>query len=149
MTGVLLDAHWRKLAQLMQQPELADDPRYATTAARIARRAEVDALFAAWLAPQPIEQAIAALLGAGLPAAPVRSYAEAAADPHVRARDMLQPVAQADGSVRADHGAGREALAHADRHAQRRAVARRRRGCGPGRGGARRGGDHTRCAATG
>jgi formyl-CoA transferase len=99
MSGVLLDAHWRKLAGLMQRPELADDPRYATTAARIARRAEVDALFAAWLAPQPIEQALAVLLGAGLPAAPVRTYAEAAADPHVRERDMLQPVAQSDGSV--------------------------------------------------
>jgi formyl-CoA transferase len=99
MSGVLLDAHWRKLAGLMQRPELADDPRYATTAARIARRAEVDALFAAWLAPQPIEQALAVLLDAGLPAAPVRTYAEAAADPHVRERDMLQPVAQSDGSV--------------------------------------------------
>lgn len=99
MTGVLLDAHWRKLAGLMQRPALADDPRYATTAARIERRAEVDALFAAWLAPQPIEAALAALLGAGLPAAPVRSYAEAAADPHVQARDMLQPAAQSDGSV--------------------------------------------------
>lgn len=99
MTGVLLDAHWRKLVASMQRPELADDPRYATTAARIERRAEVDALLAAWLAPQSIEQALGALLGAGLPAAPVRSYAEAAADPHVRARDMLQPVVQADGSV--------------------------------------------------
>lgn len=99
MSGVLLDSHWRKLVALMQQPELADDPRYATTAARIERRTEVDALFAAWLAPQPIEQAVATLLGAGLPAAPVRSYAQAAADPHVRERDMLQPVVQADGSV--------------------------------------------------
>jgi formyl-CoA transferase len=99
MAGVLLDAHWRKLVGLMQRPELADDPRYATTAARIDHRAEVDALFAAWLAPQPIERALAALLGAGLPAAPVRTYAEAAADPHVRARDMLQPVEQTDGSV--------------------------------------------------
>jgi formyl-CoA transferase len=99
MAGVLLDAHWRKLVALMQRPELADDPRYATTAARIARRAEVDALFAAWLAGQSVAEAVAALLGAGLPIAAVRSYAEAAADPHVRAREMLQDVAQEDGTT--------------------------------------------------
>ncbi len=100
MAGVLLDAHWRKLALLMQRPELAEDPRYATTAARIARRAEVDALFAGWLAGQSVADAIATLLAAGLPIAPVRSYAEAAADPHVRAREMLQDVAQEDGTLR-------------------------------------------------
>ena len=99
MAGVLLDAHWRKLVALLERPELADDPRYATTVARIERRAEVDALFAAWLAEQTVAEALATLIGAGLPIAPVRSYAEAAADPHVRARDMLQDVAQQDGTT--------------------------------------------------
>lgn len=99
MAGVILDAHWRKLVGLMQRPELADDARYATTAARIQRRAEVDALLADWLAQQTVAAAVASLLGAGLPIAPVRSYAEAAADPHVRARDMLQDVVQEDGST--------------------------------------------------
>jgi formyl-CoA transferase len=100
MAGVILDAHWRKLVALMQRTELADDPRYATTAARIERRAEVDALLADWLATRTADEALAALLGAGLPIAKVRSYAEAAADPHVRARDMLQDVAQQDGTSR-------------------------------------------------
>ena len=36
---------------------------------------------------------------AGIPAAPVRSYAEAAADPHLHARDMPQPTAQPGGTV--------------------------------------------------
>ena len=99
MAGVILDAHWRKLVGLMQRPELADDVRYATTAARIQRRAEVDALLADWLAQQDVAGAVAALLGAGLPIAPVRSYAEAAADPHVREREMLQDVVQEDGST--------------------------------------------------
>ena len=99
MAGVILDAHWRKLAALMQQPALADDARYATTAARIERRAEVDALLAAWLADHSVADAVATLLGAGLPIAAVRSYAEAAADPHVLARDMLQDVVQEDGTT--------------------------------------------------
>jgi formyl-CoA transferase len=99
MAGVLLDAHWRKLAALMGRPALADDPRYATTAARIARRAEVDALLADWLAARSVADAASALVGARLPAAPVRSYAEAAADPHVRARDMLPAVPHGDGAA--------------------------------------------------
>lgn len=99
MAGVLLDSHWRRLARVLGRPELAEDPRYATTGARLARRAEVDALLGGWLAGRTREEALEALHAAGLPAAPVRTYAEAAADPHVLEREMLQPVRQADGSV--------------------------------------------------
>jgi formyl-CoA transferase len=98
LAGAVLDAHWRLLAACIGRPELADDPRYATTLARLERRGEVDRLLAEWLAPRTVSEAVGALLAAGLPAAPVRTYAEAAADPHVRARDMLQWVAQEDGT---------------------------------------------------
>lgn len=99
MVGVVLDAHWRALATILGRPELGSDPRYATTAARIARRSEVDALLADWIAPLATHEIVATLLDAGLAVAPVRSYGEAAADPHVRARDMLVPVAQRDGAA--------------------------------------------------
>jgi formyl-CoA transferase len=92
LTGVLLDAHWRRLAELLGRPELSSDPRYATALARIARRDDVDALVADWTRARTNAEALAALCEASIPAAPVRSYAEAAADPHVRARDMLQEV---------------------------------------------------------
>ncbi len=97
MTGVLLDAHWRRLCALWQTPERADDPRYATTPARLERRAEVDTMLAEWLASRSRADALESLRQAGVPAAPVRTYAEAAADPHVRERDMLQRVPQSDG----------------------------------------------------
>jgi len=90
LAGVLLDAHWRRLADLLGRAELGTDPRYATALARIERRAEVDALLADWARERTNAEALAALRAASVPAAPVRSYAEAAADPHVRARDMLQ-----------------------------------------------------------
>jgi formyl-CoA transferase len=99
VAGALLDAQWRRLAALLGRPELADDPGYATTPARIARREEVDALLAAWAAEHGTAEAVAALAAAGVPAAPVRSYAEAARDPVVQARGMLQPAVQPDGSV--------------------------------------------------
>jgi len=88
--GVLVDAHWKVLARLIGRPELADDPGYATTTPRLTRRETVDGLVRDWLAEQTLDEAEAVLLEAGLPCARVQSYAEAAADAHVRARDMLQ-----------------------------------------------------------
>ena len=99
MAGVLLDAHWKRLARLLGRPELADDPAYATAPARIERRGDVDGMLEAWTARQSVAEAVEALIGAGLPAAPVRTYAEAARDPAVAERDMLQSTTQADGST--------------------------------------------------
>jgi formyl-CoA transferase len=90
MVGVLVDAHWKRLARVIGRPELADDPGYATTAARIARREQVDGLLADWLAQRTVAEAEAQLLAEGLPIAPVRTYAQAARDPHVADREMLQ-----------------------------------------------------------
>jgi len=99
MAGVLVDAHWRRLARLLGRPELADDPGYATTPARVARREQVDGLVAAWMAERSCGEAEQAFLAEGLPVARVRSYAEAARDGHVAERDMLQPV-DAEGGAR-------------------------------------------------
>lgn len=93
MAGVLVDKHWRTLARVLGRPELADDPGYATAPARIARRDAVDRLLADWMAERSAEEAVERFRAEGLPAAPVRSYAEAARDPHVGEREMLQPVA--------------------------------------------------------
>ena len=92
MLGVLLDAHWRVLAELLGPPELADRPEYATGGARVRRREELRALVDGWVAERSVAEVIDALVAARLPVSPVRSYAEAAGDPHVRERDMLQEV---------------------------------------------------------
>lgn len=99
MAGVLLDAHWKRLAVALGRPELADHPDYASVNARLARREEVDGLLSHWAEGRSLEQAHAELRAAGVPAAPVRSYAEAARDPHVTAREMLTPVHQAGRAV--------------------------------------------------
>ena len=88
--GVLIDAHWKSLAKLLGRPELADDAGFATTQSRLARRSTVDGLLADWLAERTMAEAEQKLLAAGLPFGRVRSYAEAARNPHVRERDMLQ-----------------------------------------------------------
>ena len=99
MAGVLLDSHWKRLARRIGRPELADDPRYETAPERIARRAEVDGLLEAWAAERTTGEFVEAFAEDGIPAAPVRSYAEAAADPQVQVRDMLQPTRGAEGEA--------------------------------------------------
>lgn len=90
MAGVLLDSHWKRLAREVGRPELADHPDFATAAARIARRPEVNALVAAWTRTRTVDDVVEGFARIGIPAAPVRTYSEAAADEHVRDRDMLQ-----------------------------------------------------------
>jgi formyl-CoA transferase len=97
--GILLDSHWRVLARLMGSPQLGDHPDFATAAARVARRAECNRLVQEWSAAKGVDEVMAACVEAGIPASPVRSYAEAARDPHVIDRDMLQKVEQEDGNV--------------------------------------------------
>ncbi|MGH7805852.1 MAG: CaiB/BaiF CoA transferase family protein, partial [Candidatus Binatia bacterium] len=88
--GVLLDSHWKILAPIVGFPELADDPGFATAPGRVSNREACNAIVAAWLAERPRAEAVEILSKAGLAIAPVNTYDEAARDPHVLARDMLQ-----------------------------------------------------------
>jgi formyl-CoA transferase len=97
MLGVLLDAHWRILAGLLGRPELVEHADYATTQNRVARRAELNAMVSDWVGPLTVRDVVARLEAEGLPASPVRTFAEAARDPHVLERDMLQTVTLENG----------------------------------------------------
>ena len=92
MLGVLLDQHWRVLAELMGHAELAGRPEYATGRERVKRRPELQALVEGWVAAQTVAEVVESLLAARLPVSAVRQYAEAASDSHVLERDMLQTV---------------------------------------------------------
>lgn len=90
MLVILVDHHWKLLAPAIGRPELAEDPAYATNAARIERRAELNQMLAQWFAGRTVEEAADLLEDQGLAFAPVRTYAQSAHDPHVIERDMLQ-----------------------------------------------------------
>jgi formyl-CoA transferase len=97
--GIVLDSHWKILASIIGQPELAEDAGFATRDGRVANRDACNALLAGWLAERTRSEAVATLTRAGICVSPVNTYAEAARDPHVLARDMLQPTPQEDGST--------------------------------------------------
>jgi crotonobetainyl-CoA:carnitine CoA-transferase CaiB-like acyl-CoA transferase len=84
--------HWRRLAEEMGRPELADDPRFATRRARVERMDEVDAMVEAWTRPQLKEELFQRLLARGIAAAPVRELDVVVNDPHLAARGTLQEI---------------------------------------------------------
>ncbi|MBT6191346.1 MAG: cag pathogenicity island protein Cag11 [Tateyamaria sp.] len=92
--GIVDDAFWRRLAAIMDQPDLGDDPRYATRAARSANAVELNALVACWSGVHSkVELTI--LLGGEVPYGPMNTIADILSDPHVAARGMLAKVAVA------------------------------------------------------
>jgi formyl-CoA transferase len=97
--AVLLEPHWRALTKIIGRPDMVSDPRFATMAARHQHRDQTDAAVAAWMKTQSVADVEREFAKAGIPAAAVRTYAEAAANPHVIERDMLQPIEQEDGKT--------------------------------------------------
>jgi CoA:oxalate CoA-transferase len=86
------DGHWQALCAAMGRTELAADPRYATTPARVARMTEVDGLVAAWTAGFDRDRLAALLKAHRVPCAPVQALSEVVSDPHLRARGMVFEV---------------------------------------------------------
>ena len=95
--GVLLDTHWRTLAVIIGEPDLAHHERFATLKERIENRELCNIMLGNWLAARTREEAISTFREAGLPIAPINTYPEAAKDPHVLERDMLQQTELNDG----------------------------------------------------
>jgi formyl-CoA transferase len=95
---VVLDSHWKALAQAIGHQDLADDPEFATREKRWINVEACEALVGAWLAERTRAEAIEVLTRAGVAIAPVNTYAEAARDPQVLERDMLQATQLEDGS---------------------------------------------------
>lgn len=86
------DPLFRKLAALMGQPALADDPDYSGNQARCANVAALDRVIGDWSATMDAAALDAALAGAGIPHTRVFTVADIAADPQFRARQMVQEV---------------------------------------------------------
>ena len=99
LMGTLLDTHWKELARMCGRPELADDPEFATLPGRARNRDQCNAMVAGFCAGRTVEEVVGQSARHSIPCAPVRSYEEAARDPHVLERDMLVQVEQQDGSV--------------------------------------------------
>lgn len=86
------DKLWRLLLAVLELSPLADDPRFATNADRLANRAALAHALEDRLITADTEHWVALLTAAGLPAAPVRTVSEALGDPHTLALRMVGSV---------------------------------------------------------
>ncbi|MBP7240771.1 CoA transferase [Amaricoccus sp.] len=91
--AVLNGKQFQRLAALIGRPEIADDPRFATDESRTAHEPEIRAVIEAWSGRLTTEEAVAALAAEGLPTAPIRDIAQAAASAHSAARGLVTGLA--------------------------------------------------------
>jgi formyl-CoA transferase len=96
---VALDKHWRALATAIGHPELATAPGFATNDERRGNRAAVNRLVADWCRERTTSAVIGVLERVEVTVAQMASFADAATDPHVLARDMLQETRLSNGTV--------------------------------------------------
>lgn len=89
LIGANQDGIFRRLCRAMDHPELADDPRYATHAARGANQAELDVLINDWTRTRDIAEVESLLIENGVPAGKVYRAPEMLEDPHFAAREAI------------------------------------------------------------
>jgi crotonobetainyl-CoA:carnitine CoA-transferase CaiB-like acyl-CoA transferase len=92
MVAANADAIWVRLTEAMGRPELADDPSFATHAARGHRAAEVDRLVAEWTVSLSYDELDAALTHAGVPHGLIYRAPDILEDEHYLARDSVVRV---------------------------------------------------------
>lgn len=86
------DTLFSRFTQILGRPDLVDDPRFRTTADRMAHVEEAEALVAAWVAQRRAIEVERELGEAGIPASRVLGMADVVALPQLRAREMLVTV---------------------------------------------------------
>jgi len=98
------DSIFRRLMVAIGRADLGADPALTDNAGRVLRVAEIDAAIGAWTARHSVAGVLAALDEAQVPAGRIYTVADIAADPHYRARGMLDEVRMDDGSLLAVPG---------------------------------------------
>ncbi len=88
--AVNTNGEWKALCGVLDRPELARDPRYATADARSRNQASLDPLVEAWTRAQVNTEAMVVLQKAGVPSAACQNVIQLLEqDPHLKARDMF------------------------------------------------------------
>lgn len=86
------DGQFRALAAVIGHPELTADPGLSTLADRRAGADRLDELIGAWAAAHPLDEAVAMLLEAGVPAAPATDQRRTAFHQQLVARGYAEEV---------------------------------------------------------
>jgi formyl-CoA transferase len=97
--GANNDSIFKRLMRAVGRPDLADDPGLADNAGRTTRTGEIDGVIAAWTGSLDLDEALAVLNAAEVPAGRIYDIADIVRDPQYLARGMIQSVTLPDGST--------------------------------------------------
>ncbi len=83
------DAQFSRLAECLDQPQWAEDDRFARNADRVRNREAIDFLVAEALATRSVDGCLEQLRALNIPCSPINSVHEAITDPQTAACDMV------------------------------------------------------------
>jgi crotonobetainyl-CoA:carnitine CoA-transferase CaiB-like acyl-CoA transferase len=86
------DRLFRRLAAVMDTPELGTDARFASRTARIQNQEELYRIVGDWVSGRTADEAAMMLSAAGVPVSPVMNVADLVNDPHCAARGSIVTV---------------------------------------------------------
>ncbi|MGQ4807448.1 Succinyl-CoA--L-malate CoA-transferase alpha subunit [Candidatus Entotheonellaceae bacterium PAL068K] len=86
------DSIFRRLMHTVGRPDMAEDPRLADNAGRVAHEPEIDRAISAWTASLTSKQVLQQLEEAAVPSGPIYSVVDMMRDPHFQARGLFQQV---------------------------------------------------------
>jgi crotonobetainyl-CoA:carnitine CoA-transferase CaiB-like acyl-CoA transferase len=90
------EAMVQRLFAAIGRPELYDDPRFGTNAARLAHVDEIDEFVQAFIGQRTVAENVDYFAKAGVTVGPVYDSATISGDPHIRAREVLVEMPDAD-----------------------------------------------------
>ncbi len=86
------DELFTRLANTLETPEMATDPRFLTNASRLENRVELEAQLGSIIATKSVEEWCKRLDEAGIPAGPVNDMRQALAQPQVEERNTITTI---------------------------------------------------------
>lgn len=93
------DSQFQSLCRVLDRHDLAEDPRYANNAGRNQYRRELEVSLAKSISTWSAAHLLQVMQKAGVPGGPINNIAQMLDDPHIQARQLLQPLVRADGST--------------------------------------------------
>ena len=93
------DGLWRSACAVMERPELAADPRFASTSLRAQNQEALRQILEAEFAKHSAAQLLERFRAAGVPCAPINSYSQVLADPQVEHMEWVREIALPSGAV--------------------------------------------------
>ena len=87
------DVQWQRVCEVIGQPGLASEPRYAKLSDRVALNVEVDGIVRRWVETKSVDECVAALGAASIACGPITPVADYPREANLDHRGMIRRVA--------------------------------------------------------